>query len=104
MSLVAHAKIISYAPEKIVIQADANKNALLFLSDNNYPGWIAKVDGRNAPIFTADHTFRSIVIPKGKHVISFSYQPESITIGFLLAGLGVLLFVLVGFTIRKRKV
>ena len=101
-TLQGNAKIVSYTPEKVEIQISSNKNALLFLSDNNYPGWEAKVDGKKTTIFTADYTFRSIVVPQGKHTVVFSYHPQSVTIGFVVAGLGVLLFAAVGFTMKKR--
>lgn len=41
--------ITAYAPERVVIQTDADAPALLILSDAAYPGWTATVDGAPAP-------------------------------------------------------
>lgn len=95
--------IFSYENERVVIQVTTNKDALLFLSDNVYPGWRAYVDGKATEILTADYTFRSVVVPKGKHTVIFAYQPNSVVIGFLLCGVGLLLFGLLSFTITKRR-
>ncbi|HSD98846.1 MAG TPA: YfhO family protein, partial [Patescibacteria group bacterium] len=100
--LYGSARITSYTSEQITIKTTSNKQALLFLSDNMYPGWIATVDNKKTDIFTADHTFRSVVVPSGQHTIIFSYQPRSVLLGFVLSGVGVLLFVCAGFTIKKK--
>lgn len=68
-------KILKYSPQNIAIVADTNSDALLFLSDNYYPGWKAKVDGKEAKIYRADYAFRAIILPEGKHEVVFYYNP-----------------------------
>jgi hypothetical protein len=65
------AKIISYTPNKVVIQTTTNSPALLFLSDNYYPGWKARINGKNSKIYRADYSFRSVIVPKGDSTIEF---------------------------------
>lgn len=95
-------KIISYQPEKIVIDVNTPQDTLLFLSDNDYPGWQAYVDNKKTEVLRADYAFRSIVVPKGKHAVVFLYQPISVVVGFILSGIGLLLFVGAGLTIGKN--
>jgi len=68
------AKIISYTPNKIVIKTSSNSPALLFLSDNYYPGWKARVDGKSSKIYRADYSFRAVIVPKGESVVEFLFK------------------------------
>ncbi|HYK07954.1 MAG TPA: YfhO family protein [Candidatus Eisenbacteria bacterium] len=97
------AKITTYSPEKVVVDVTTNKDTLLFLSDNDYPGWKAMVDNKPTILIRTDYTFRSVAVPKGKHTVVFVYQPESVALGFVLCGIGSLLFLFIGFTITKRS-
>lgn len=68
------AKIVSYTPNKIHIAVDTDAPALLFLSDNYYPGWKAYVNKKEAKIYRSNYSFRSIVVPKGKSDVVFEYS------------------------------
>jgi len=67
-------KIISYTPNKVIIRSSSNSPALLFLSDNYYPGWKAKINGKNSNIYRADYSFRSVVVPKGNSIVEFLFN------------------------------
>jgi len=53
----------------------------LFLSDVDYPGWRAWVDGSETRIHRADYIFRAVFLPKGDHSIRFRYRPISFRTG-----------------------
>lgn len=69
------ARIVMYAPNKIKIEVNTSSFAFLFLSDNYYPGWRVKVNGKEEKIYRADYTFRAVFVPAGESVIEFSYNP-----------------------------
>ena len=73
--------ITAYAPERVVIQTDADAPVLLILSDAAYPGWTATVDGAPAPLYTANGMFRALLLPPGLHEITFHFRPTSYLIG-----------------------
>jgi len=75
------AKILSYRPDEILIQADAAAPGYLFLSEIFYPGWKASVDGRPVTIMRGNYLFRVIPIPEGKHRIRVFYDPWSVKLG-----------------------
>jgi uncharacterized membrane protein YfhO len=50
------------------------------------PGWIAKVDGRHAPILGT--TWREVDLAAGEHTVEFNYVPPEFRKGCLLAALG----------------
>lgn len=77
--------IVSYTPNVITLQSQTNGNTLLFLSDSFFPGWQATIDGKTTQILRADLAFRAIALPKGNHMIIFSYYPLSFVIGVFLA-------------------
>lgn len=98
-------KIVSYEPSSIAIDVNTDNPALLFLSDAYYPGWIARVDGKQVPILRANYSFRAIEVPTRRHNIMFAYQPLSFKLGIIIAfiGLGCVL-ILSLLTMRSRIV
>ncbi|HEY70154.1 MAG TPA: YfhO family protein [Anaerolineae bacterium] len=59
----------------------------LVLSEINYPGWMAEVDGESAEVETAHEVLRSVELPAGEHEVSFHFRPWTIYLG---AGLSLL--------------
>jgi len=68
-------QIVLYSPTKIVIKTKTTTSAFLFLSDNYYPDWKAKVNGREAKVYRADYSFRAVIVPQGESSIEFSFVP-----------------------------
>ena len=77
--------IISYSPEQVAIDVKASRPGYLVLTDAYYPGWTATVDGRAADIERADIMFRAVKIPAGQHRVEMRYQPQSFSLGLLIA-------------------
>ena len=55
------------------------------LADTWFPGWRAKVDGRDAPIVRTDQLLRGVVIGPGAHTVEFAYVPTSWRIGWIVS-------------------
>lgn len=77
-------ELVSYEPNKVIVNTQADKNQLLYLSDNYYPGWVATIDGQETPIYRANYSFRAIAVPAGNHQIVFAYQPQVVSIGLAI--------------------
>jgi uncharacterized membrane protein YfhO len=75
----------------------------MFLSETYYPGWRAKVDGREARIFPADYAFRAVFVPAGRHEISFWYQPVSFRTGVYVSISAALVFLISAAAALTRK-
>ncbi|HEX6511879.1 MAG TPA: oligosaccharide flippase family protein, partial [Chloroflexota bacterium] len=60
---------------------------LLVLTDNNFPGWKATVDGQPAEVLTTDYTFRGVPLPPGGHTVEFTFTPTSLVAGGLVSAL-----------------
>ncbi len=99
---------IDYNDEHITITAESSGNNFLFLGDTYYPpGWKAYIDGMETQIYKANHGFRGIIVPEGKHKIDFIYEPASFFIGMyaslILNILIILALVFVYFTSKGKR-
>jgi len=83
-------EFISETNNRLVLQATAEENSLLVLSDTYYPGWKAFVDGEKTKILRADYTFRAIPLDAGPHRVEFVYDPLSFKLGALFTFLGII--------------
>jgi hypothetical protein len=86
------AEIVEYAPERVVIEAEAPSASLLVLSDTHYPGWRATVDGEPVEILRANGLYRAVALEQGSRRVVFEYVPDSLRLGgsVSLASIGVL--------------
>lgn len=66
-------KIVEYSPNKIKIEVKTDRKAILFLSDNFYPGWKVKVRGKEERILRTNYSFRGVIVPKGFSNVEFFY-------------------------------
>ena len=84
----------------------ARRPGLLVLSDLEYPGWKAEVDGEEADIERVDYLMRGVRVPAGESTVTFSYRPLSFTVGWvvsLLALAGVVTTGALGWRGRRRR-
>jgi hypothetical protein len=95
------ATIVSYQSQRMEIEANAGSTSLLMLTDTNYPGWRAFVNGQPTPIVSANYLFRGVVVPKGKSKVEFVYQPDSFRLGVAISI--VALIALAGLLLRERR-
>ncbi|MBP6821009.1 MAG: YfhO family protein [Acidobacteria bacterium] len=79
------ASIIRRSATDLVVETNTDKTSLLVLSEMFYPGWKATVDGGNAELLRVDYNLRGVQVTAGKHVVSMSYWPESLTKGAVIS-------------------
>ena len=98
----AEARIVSYEPNRLAIETVADKSAALVLSEVNYPGWEATIDGQPAEILTADYLLRSVILPEGKHRVEMRYTAPAARRGAIISTLTLLALAgMVIFSIRS---
>ena len=79
------------------LQVNATAPALLIVLDNYYKAWRADVDGREAPLLRAHHTFRAIPVPAGNHVVTMRYSTETVQASAFASGIILLLLAALAF-------
>lgn len=75
------ATIAAYAPERVVVDVELEQAGVLVLTDSDYPGWRAELDGEETPILRANGLYRAVAVPPGKHQVVFDYRPASLRWG-----------------------
>jgi len=72
------AKIESSMAGRLDVVTRSTADGFLLVHDLYYPGWVAEVDDRQAPIIRVDLLFRAVKIPAGAHHVTFRFAPFSL--------------------------
>jgi hypothetical protein len=77
------ARLLRYANTEVVAEVTAPGGGILLLNDIWHPWWRASVDGAETEILVANVIFRAVVVPRGRHVVRFSFRPFASALGEL---------------------
>ena len=79
------ARITAYEPDRVTVTAESRRAGLLVLGDLHYPGWKARVDGRDVPIERVNYLLRGVELDAGRHEVEFRYEPVSWRAAWILS-------------------
>lgn len=79
------ARIVSYAPTRVELEARCGAACLVLLTDLHYPGWTVRVDGEPRTIERANAIFRGVWLEPGSHRLVYRFEPTSQRVGWVLA-------------------
>ncbi len=79
------ASVASYEATRIELSTATGAPGLLVLSEVYYPAWKAYVDGEPVPLYRADHLFRSVPVPAGKHQVELRYESSALKTGVAIS-------------------
>jgi len=85
----ATVSIERYDEESVALRTNGARPGVVVLTDAWFPGWLATVDGKQAPLLRANLAFRGVVVPAGEHVVEMHYRPASRRRGLWLAAVAV---------------
>jgi uncharacterized membrane protein YfhO len=91
------ASIVRDEPTLVEVEAELEAPGLLVLADSYFPGWRATLDGEPLEIHPANHLFRGVVVPAGRHRVRFSYRPRRLKLGIAASGLGAVVLLVLGW-------
>lgn len=74
----------------LALDVETERDGLLVISEQAYPGWRAWLDGREVPLVRADVILQALVVPAGRHHVEMRFDPLSVKIGLAMALLTVL--------------
>jgi len=100
--ILARVVINKYTDQSIDLTSTTNKVAPLVIANINYPGWIAKIDGKKTQINTVDFGMQSIFVPVGTHHINFKFSPRSFYYGLYIGVFGFIVALLSAIVIWRR--
>lgn len=78
-------RLTRHAANRVSIEASMRCRGMVLLSDTAYPGWVARVDGKEVPIHDANLALRGVIVDAGKHRIEMTYRPRSVIVGASLS-------------------
>jgi hypothetical protein len=79
--LKAEYSVIEYGNDNIRIKTSSGYPGYLVLSEIYYPGWKAKVDGKEVPVLRGNYLFRVIPLEKGDHEVRLYFVSWPFRIG-----------------------
>jgi hypothetical protein len=92
---------LSYTPNAFTYRVSSPGPALLILSEPDYPGWQARLNGQPVPLLRANFILRAVPLPAGEHTIDFMFRPLSFTLGAVISSLS--LIIIAGLTVHQTK-
>ena len=97
------AEILSYVPNKVIIETKTEEPKILVLTDAFYPGWKTKVNDIETKIYRVNHALRGIVLPPGENSVIFYYDPLSFKAGAITTTVSIIILLLI-VVLNKRKI
>jgi Bacterial membrane protein YfhO len=101
VSANSSARFVSYENDRLVIETTADTATVLVLSEIDYPGWVATIDGVVTPIYATDYLLRGIALPAGQHRVELHYAAPAARTGAIISSITLLL--LAGIAIYARQ-
>jgi hypothetical protein len=95
----AQIQLIEYEPNHLKYQSNTKTDQLAVFSEIYYDkGWNAYVDEKPVPHFRVNYVLRAMIVPAGKHLIEFKFEPRVYYVGekISLASSLLLIFILLG--------
>jgi uncharacterized membrane protein YfhO len=89
---------IDERPATVTVNVEMACTGLLIVSDNDYPGWHATVDGKPSAIWRVNTVIRGAVVDRGRHQMVMKYRPGSVYFGLFCLILG-----LAGAVVLQRR-
>jgi hypothetical protein len=98
----AKIQLITYAPNHLKYQTNTKSDQLAVFSEIYYDkGWNAYIDGTLTPHFRVNYVLRGMIVPAGKHLVEYKFEPKVFKIGekisFASSLLVILLVLGIGF-------
>jgi hypothetical protein len=88
---------------EVEVNGDRSTQGVLVIAETWYPGWQAKINGADTPIYRANGAFRAVIVSGGVQQVEFTYDPPIIKVGMIVTGIaGVAWLILAGISYLPR--
>jgi hypothetical protein len=103
---VAPGEILSQTLRNTVMRwrVRSGERSFFVVGDSYFPGWSARIDGKPAPIYAVDGFLRGVFVEgSGDHDVEMVFQPEKLSLGLAVTGLGLIALVIIWFAGVPRR-
>lgn len=98
-----NAEVLEYTPGHMLLRVNADRRALLVVSESWYPGWHATLDDQPVEVLRSNYLSQGVVVPQGSHIVEMDYHSDALNLGAVLSVLGVVGTVGLGVWARRSK-
>jgi hypothetical protein len=85
------ARLVSIEDTRMTAEVSTAGGGYLVLSEAQYPGWRATIDGSAAPVERVDVMFQGVAIPAGRHSVTFELVSTTLRAGMMLSVIAVII-------------
>lgn len=78
-------RALAYGADRIRASVTMDRHGYLAVADAWAPGWVALVDGVEAPVLRANVAFRAVPVPPGEHEVELAYRPPGLRTGLIVS-------------------
>lgn len=96
--------LVKYSDNQIKFVTTSLIQKPLVVTNINYPGWRAKIDGRETQLYKVNGIFQSVLIPSGTHMVELQYLYQHWAASFLMSAFGFMLLFFVVFYTRIKNI
>lgn len=100
ISAAAEALVVGSKPGYLNVYTKSDTPSVLVVSEVNYPGWKAAIDGRPVPILTADYLLIGVPVPAGDHRVEIRYGVPAAREGAVISAFSLLIICVLGISAR----
>jgi len=99
------ARLLRNGAETVEVRTSSRQTALLVVTNVDYPGWTAEVDGRPAPVGRVDGLLQGVCLTPGDHHVLLRFRPTGWPLAVAASSAGALglLALLVLPALRRRR-
>jgi len=95
----SNVQIVEAAPGKLVLEVSPSGDGMLVVSQPFYPGWRARVDGKQAPIYRANYLLQAIPVNTDTHRVELIYRLDPLS---AIVSLTALVACIIGLVVKRR--
>ena len=92
-AFTSECRLVEDRSDRLLIEARLEAPGYVVALDSFDPGWIARIDGREAPLLRANVGFRAVAVPPGRHEVEMLYRPRGLWLGLASSGAALVLVV-----------
>jgi len=89
---------LEHEPDRIRLRVEAAAPAILVISQNWFPSWVARINGAEAEVLRTDLTLTAIPVAAGIHDVELVVESAELRQAGILSGLSLLLILLLGLS------
>jgi hypothetical protein len=73
--------VVRWGQSSVHLSVEAQRSAVVVLSQAWFPGWSARVDGHDAPVVRVDGVVQGVPVGPGAHDVVLRYRPPGLVAG-----------------------